>query len=197
MRRWVSIVVPLIILGGAIVLRVVDPVPVQQLRLILFDSYQRAAPRIYDPKTSPVRVVDIDDASLARLGQWPWPRTLVARLIDRLNRLGAAAIALDMVFAEPDRTSPEQVLASWPDSAEKRALAARLAKSPSHDAVLARAIARAPVITGFIMTSQKTPRLPAVKGTFVFAGDDPKPFLRRSEERRVGKECRSRWSPDH
>jgi len=178
MRRWVSIVVPLAVLGGAIVLRVVDPVPVQQLRLILFDSYQRAAPRIYDPKTSPVRVVDIDDASLARLGQWPWPRTLVARLIDRLNELGAAAIALDMVFAEPDRTSPEQVLASWPDSAEKRALAASLAKSPSHDAVLARAIAGAPVITGFIMTSQKTPRLPPVKGTFVFAGDDPKPFLR-------------------
>lgn len=178
MRRWLSIIVPLAILGAAIVLRVMDPVPIQQLRLILFDSYQRALPRIYNPKTSPVRVVDIDDASLARLGQWPWPRTLVARLIDRLNQFGAAAIALDMVFAEPDRTSPEQMLANWPDSPERRALAARLAKSPSHDAVLARAIARAPVVTGFIMTSRKTPRLPAVKGTFVFAGDNPRPFLR-------------------
>ena len=50
-------------------------------------------------------VVDIDEESLARYGQWPWPRYRVAQLLERVRDLGAAAVALDIVFAEPDRTS--------------------------------------------------------------------------------------------
>ena len=50
-------------------------------------------------------IVDIDESTLAAFGQWPWPRYRVARLFDKLNQAGASAIALDMIFAEPDRTS--------------------------------------------------------------------------------------------
>ena len=50
-------------------------------------------------------VVDIDEESLARYGQWPWPRYRIAQLLERVRDLGAAAVALDIVFAEPDRTS--------------------------------------------------------------------------------------------
>ncbi len=52
---------------------------------------------------APVAVVDIDEASIAELGQWPWPRTTLAQLVDRLGQAGAATIAFDIVFPEPDR----------------------------------------------------------------------------------------------
>jgi adenylate cyclase len=56
----------------------------------------------------PVRIIDVDDASLAALGQWPWPRTLLADMVNTLRDAGAAVIAFDMLFPEPDRTNPLQ-----------------------------------------------------------------------------------------
>ena len=53
----------------------------------------------------PITIVDLDETSLERLGQWPWPRYRIARLLERIRQDGAAAVGLDMVFAEPDRTS--------------------------------------------------------------------------------------------
>ena len=60
--------------------RAIDPFFVRALRLIAFDTYQQLAPQVYDPKP-PVRVVDIDEASLGKLGQWPWPRTKLRDLV--------------------------------------------------------------------------------------------------------------------
>ncbi|KHK02817.1 Adenylate cyclase [Desulfovibrio sp. TomC] len=54
-------------------------------------------------------VVDIDEASLAEHGQWPWPRYRVALLLGRLRNAGVAAVGLDIVFAEPDRASPSAI----------------------------------------------------------------------------------------
>jgi len=69
----------------------------------VYDSYLRSAPR--RPVTGSVVIVDLDEASIATLGQWPWPRYRVARLLTRIRDAGAAAVGLDMLFAEPDRTS--------------------------------------------------------------------------------------------
>src|SRR5512134_957570 len=69
----------------------------------IYDSFLRSAPR--PPPGGHVAVVDLDEASLARFGQWPWPRYRVARLLERIRESGARAVGLDMVFAEPDRTS--------------------------------------------------------------------------------------------
>src|ERR1700739_2818645 len=86
-------------------LRVADPVPIEELRVRVFDNYQRIDPR---PKLakSPVAIVDIDEPSLAKLGQWPWSRTRIADMITNLTGLGAVVIAFDVLFAEPDRLSP-------------------------------------------------------------------------------------------
>ena len=62
-----------LVLLAAIEVRYWDPAPTQQIRAIAFDTYQRLSPRAYDP-TLPVRIVDVDEASLAARGQWPWPR---------------------------------------------------------------------------------------------------------------------------
>lgn len=69
----------------------------------VYDSFLRSAP--HRPTTGSVTVADLDEASLAHLGQWPWPRYRVARLLEKIREGGASAVGLDMVFAEPDRTS--------------------------------------------------------------------------------------------
>jgi CHASE2 domain-containing sensor protein len=69
----------------------------------VYDSFLRSAPP--RPVTGSVVVVDLDEATLESLGQWPWPRYRVARLLGTIAEGGAAAVGLDMVFAEPDRTS--------------------------------------------------------------------------------------------
>lgn len=69
----------------------------------IYDSFMRYTHR--PPATGSVSLVDLDETSLARLGQWPWPRYRVARLLGKIREAGAAAVGLDMVFAEPDRTS--------------------------------------------------------------------------------------------
>jgi serine phosphatase RsbU (regulator of sigma subunit)/CHASE2 domain-containing sensor protein len=111
-----------------------------------FDLYQRLAPR---PRVSaPVLIVEIDDASLAEHGQWPWPRTRLARLIDAIGEGQPAAIGIDIVMPEPDRLSPDQLGALL--SARDAELAARLARLPTNDAVLGAAIARHRAVLGIV-----------------------------------------------
>ncbi|MCL5965642.1 MAG: CHASE2 domain-containing protein [Deltaproteobacteria bacterium] len=69
----------------------------------VYDSLMRSAPR--GAVAGSVTIVDLDEASLERLGQWPWPRYRVARLLGKIRKAGAVGVGLDMVFAEPDRTS--------------------------------------------------------------------------------------------
>jgi adenylate cyclase len=164
------------ILVAAVLLRIADPLPVAGLRNLVFDGYQRLAPRSYDPEL-PVRVADIDEASLERLGQWPWPRTVLADLIRRLQAQGAAVIAFDMVMPEPDRLSPEAVIARLPPGIADDRLKTEIGKLPSHDTLLAEAIAGAPVVIGFAGTQHPTDPLADPKAGFAFAGNDPSPFV--------------------
>ena len=122
-----------------------DPAPVEILRTRAFDLYQHVRPRPTPPET-PVVVADIDEASLAAYGQWPWPRTLVAQLVLALNAAGAAVIGFDVVFAEGDRTSPEyasRFMAGLDDETFEK-----LQALPRNDDVLASQIAAAPVVLG-------------------------------------------------
>jgi adenylate cyclase len=151
MRRVLLGAIPFVVLAALLALRMWDPLPLQQLRWLAFDAYQRLAPRAYDPAV-PVTIVDLDDESLRRIGQWPWPRTRLAKLLERIAAGGAAAIAFDVVFAEPDRSSPEQALELWPATLEVLALRDSVAVLPSHDSIFADAIGQAPVVTGFVLT---------------------------------------------
>src|SRR5260370_26389040 len=118
-------------------LRIGNPPPLEELRLRTFDTYQKLAPRPPMPD-SPVVILDIDEQSLSAFGQWPWPRTLVADLVTRLTNLGAAAVAFDIIFAEPDRLSTNLVagaLAHLDDETREK-----LRRPPSNDQVLAPAM---------------------------------------------------------
>ncbi len=175
LQRANHILIPLAMIAVAIAIRQMIP-QVEELRMRVFDVYQRLAPREY--VETPVKYVDLDDESLERIGQWPWPRTFVAQLIAQLANAGAAAIVFDIVFAEPDRTSPEYIVNLWPLTREVEALKANIDDLPDHDSILADVIAQTPVITGFVLTSDgNLPRVPARKASFAFGGDDPVNYL--------------------
>ncbi len=160
-------------LVAALIVVAVEPPLMVALRNASFDTFQRLGPRPYQP--APVRIVDINEKSLEKYGQWPWPRIRMASLVDRLRALGAAVIALDMVFAEPDRTSPSALARYWPSEPGVADLVRRL---PDHDQVFATSIAKGSVVTGFSFELEaSSDRRPALKARFVIAGDDPKQFL--------------------
>ena len=129
---------------------------VTAVREAVFDEYQRQKPRAYNPQ-SPVRVVDIDEASLRELGQWPWPRTFLAEMVYRLANAGAAVIAFDMIFAEPDRTSPATLVPSlqrfgddYSEVFKDPGLEQGTGSIPDHDASFGWLIGQAPVVLGVI-----------------------------------------------
>ena len=131
----------------AVALRIADPEPVARLRLSVFDSYLNVAPRPLD-ETLPVRIVDIDEPSLAKVGQWPWPRTKLAAIIDALKAAGARTITLDLILAEPDRLSPGEFAKLFGDVPQLAPMIAEASSLPSNDDRLAAAIAGAPVTLG-------------------------------------------------
>jgi adenylate cyclase len=152
----------------------VNQTALDRLTALVFDVYQQIKPR--QEAGAPVVVVDIDEASLRTLGQWPWPRPVIARIIDRLGELGAATIAFDMVLAEPDRTSISEVVR------DLQALGAEImlpddAALPDNDAILAAAFARNNVTAGFVVSNDTSSALPPPKAGFSFAGSDPRAFL--------------------
>ncbi len=158
------------VLTAVTLLRLVDPRFLVEMREHTFDAYQQIHPRPYGDY--PVRIVDIDDASLAALGQWPWPRTRLATLVDRLNELGAAVITFDAVFAEPDRSSPERIANELPAGAgeDLRPVRELLGRLPDHDQVFASAIERAPVVSGFTPLPTKNDRRPPRKASISSQG---------------------------
>lgn len=139
-------------------LRLADPAPVAELRSAYFDGLQRSAPRAFEPV--PVRVVDIDEASLAALGQWPWPRDRMAELTRRLAEAGAAVVVHDILYAEPDRRSD-------PPGASDRAFAEALASVPS--------------VLGTARSTDPEAGAPPRKAGVVEVGSDPAGALRRAE----------------
>ncbi len=120
-----------------------------RLGLLLFDVYQRAAPRPYED--APVSVVDIDDETIRRLGQWPWPRTDVADLTRRLVDAGAAVVVYDIVFSEPDRTSPARLADRMERGAADPRVADALRALPDNDTLLAQTFAEAPVVLAYFL----------------------------------------------
>lgn len=163
----------LAVLLGLVFVFLLDPMPVQKVRNAVFDQYQRWHPRVY--QDAPVRIVDLDEESLRRIGQWPWPRTQVAALVDKLEQAGAAAIVFDVLFAEPDRTSPSQLLRG---NQLPPGLAAELAALPDHDAQLADVLKPGNTVLGFAAEqSSSAVGPPLSRFGLVLQGQSPLSFV--------------------
>ena len=165
-----------LLLLALVPLRILDPAPLEEIRLRTFDFYQSLQPR--ETVSRPVVIVDIDEASLKDIGQWPWPRTIVADLVTQLTQLGVAAIAFDVIFAEPDRMSPSIAATSFRDLDDDTR--SKLRSLPSNDEVLAEAIRRSRVVVGQVGSATPVPRSEteaALLTGFAVKGPDPTPFL--------------------
>lgn len=111
----------------------------QQLQNILFDNLNKTYPR--EPSDQ-VMILDIDEKSLDRpeLGQWPWPRPIVAKLIEKLHEYDVKVMGFDMVFAEADNTSPEQVARAWRKRGTSEEILSQIKGLESHDKIMAKSI---------------------------------------------------------
>jgi adenylate cyclase len=132
------------LLIGLAALRVADPAPIEEFRVRTFDTFQVLEPRVKTAR--PVRIVNIDEKSLAKFGQWPWPRTVVADLVNNLTQLGPAAIGFDVMFAEPDRLNPAVAAETLRNLDEDTR--AKLRALPSNDEILAGAMRQSRVALG-------------------------------------------------
>ena len=153
-RTRLGMLVPVLALLLGLVDFAWNPVGLQVLRHLTFDQFQRLQPRSY--QDLPVRIIDIDDESLQRLGQWPWPRARMAELTTRLQQVQAAAIAYDFLWSEPERATAAD-------------------PAITGDAALANAFQRGHVVIGFALQRHQDARmvpksLIAPKSRFIVAG---------------------------
>jgi len=142
---------------------------------LVFDLYQNIKPRIEAAVTLggvPVVVVDIDEASIREVGQWPWARNEIAAIVDRLRELGAATIAFDIVFSEPDRTS----VATAAEMLTRAGASVHLPPNVlDNDEVLAASFGRGGVVAGFVLTNENETPPPPPKAGFAFAEEKRDP----------------------
>jgi len=151
------IVAAIIAVGGC--LTWFEPQTILLLREWVWDEMVRAKPRAYNPDLN-VRIVDIDEASLATQGQWPWPRARIARLVATLDDYGAGAVAFDVFFAEPDRTTLRRVFESLQRDVPgyQPPLAPDvLSSQPDNDEILAAAMTKIPVVLALSVEDQEMP----------------------------------------
>ena len=144
----------LVLIASALVLRVIDPGFVTELRVRGFDLVERLWPRAEDPAR--VAIVDIDERSLAEYGPWPWPRHLVAELVRRIAQGHPRVVGIDIVFAGPDRLSPSEIAREVPGLPP--ALADALAQLPPSDRDLAEAIATVPTVLALAPSREEKTR---------------------------------------
>jgi adenylate cyclase len=135
-----------VILGMAFVY-IAQPPLISRLDFKIYDAF---LPLRAEPEPSPVPVIiDLDEASLRDYGQWPWPRYLVADLLTTLTEYGVAAVGLDIMFSEPDRSSPDRMREYLErDKAVALGFTGLPPELYDYDALLARALENAPAVLG-------------------------------------------------
>jgi adenylate cyclase len=184
LRRWFTRkvgyarLVCLALLIGFAAMRIADFAPIEEIRVRTFDSFQRIEPR-KKLATSPVAVIDIDESSLRKLGQWPWSRTKIADLVADLTRLGAVVIAFDVIFAEPDRLNPDVAADTFRNLDDETK--AKLRALPSNDQVFADAMRHSRVVLGESGLAEVQAELDntlPVTG-LAMLGEDPQRFMFR------------------
>ena len=167
--RWVALAWLIVLI---VPLAIPSWSPLPQIHSGWFDLYQTMLPR--EPRSHPVTIVDIDARALGEFGQWPWPRTVLAELIERIGAAGARAVGLALVMSETDLNSPEALIGRL--GAEQVDLVQSLARMPSYDSLLASALTRQRVVLGAVGLDNFAPGTSAVLRTWPVAVEGSLPL---------------------
>jgi len=163
------------VLAASVLLREKDPEFIVRLRLLGFDVLQQTMPRAVNTDY-PVRIIDVDEPSLKVVGNWPWRRDVLARLIDKLFASGVRVVAFDMVF--PDQTPGvfDELPEALRNAPALKPLLDTYAQRPSPDDVMAKSLSGHPVVLGIIGTSRNTGFTSQAKASFATIGENATAF---------------------
>jgi adenylate cyclase len=170
-RHWRYLLVVVAVYAGALALGETLTALRANFQNVVFDQYQRWRPRAPGADRL-VHVVDIDDESIRRLGQWPWPRAKMARLVDSVANAKAAAIGFDVLFSETER-APSDALPEGPVNG----VDANIASRSESDAAFAQALADRSVVLSELVTQSDIAGAVPAKSGFTTIGEDPTPDL--------------------
>ena len=92
-------------------MKIINPSFIKSVSYLSFDLYQKIFAK--EKEVSDVVIIDIDEASLGKFGQFPWSRSVFAKIIDQLNTSNPKAIGFDIFFTEKDKQSPDEIMKSY------------------------------------------------------------------------------------
>jgi len=169
-KDWAAIAGVLVLIG----FHLQEAIPFQStIRNYAFDLYQSAMPR--ERISSPVAIIDIDEDSLKQYGQWPWPRSLVAQLIEKVGVMKPASIALDIIMPEDDRSSPCNITQFIPNiDPETRA---KICELPTNDELLAKKLKQYKAILG-VAGIEGDANITLRAPPLLISGSNPKPWMK-------------------
>ena len=162
-----------VLLFFLIALKTVNPGFVKAISFLSFDLYQKTFP--LKKESSEVVIIDIDEKSLKKFGQFPWNRSVFARIIENVNTAEPKAIGFDVFFSEKDKQSPEEIIKSYnliPTDVNQ------IQKIKGHDEILREELERSNsviAVLGSNVSSHGTYDRSA-KAKFLSKGGDPKKF---------------------
>ena len=109
--KYKNYLIFLLILILLILLKSINPNFIKSISFLSFDLYQKAIP--LNKQDSEVIIIDIDEKSLGKFGQFPWNRSVFAKIIENVNQANPRAIGFDVFFSEKDKQSPEEIIKSY------------------------------------------------------------------------------------
>ena len=171
-RKNLNYLIFLIILILLIILKTINPSFIKSVSYLSFDLYQKV---FVEEKDSEVIIIDIDESSLGKFGQFPWSRSVFAKILDQLNTSNPKAIGFDIFFTEKDKQSPEEIIKSYglipSDVAE-------LQKLKGHDDIFSEKLKESKSITAVLGSNvpSHTNYDRKAKARFLSKGGDPKNF---------------------
>ena len=173
LERYLNYIIFFILLILLITIKIINPPFIKSISNLSFDLYQKAF--TLEKKDTDVIIIDIDEDSLGKFGQFPWSRSVFAKILDQLNTSNPKAIGFDIFFAEKDKQSPEEIIKSYnlipSDMID-------LQKLKSHDEVFAEKLKESKsiiAVLGSNVPSHSNYDRKA-KAKFLSKGGDPKQF---------------------
>ena len=171
-RKNLNYIIFLNILILLITLKAINPSFIKSVSYLSFDLYQKV---FVEEKDTDVIIIDIDESSLGKFGQFPWSRSVFAKILDQLNTSNPKAIGFDIFFSEKDKQSPEEIIKSYdliPSDI------AALQKLKSHDDIFAEKLKESKSITAVLGSNvpSHTNYDRKAKARFLSKGGDPKNF---------------------